>query len=101
MKVVGKMDKKMERGIMYYNNGNRYEGDFKNDKFEGKGIFYFDREPFKGVIYEGDWRNGKQEGKGIYYLSNGDRRMGDFYNGKEIGKHVKLTKNGDVETEMF
>ena len=26
---------------MYYNNGNRYEGDWKNDKKEGKGIYYF------------------------------------------------------------
>ena len=27
---------------MHYNNGDRYEGDFKNDKFEGKGIYYWD-----------------------------------------------------------
>ena len=26
------------KGIYYYNNGDRYEGDFKNDKREGKGI---------------------------------------------------------------
>ena len=25
---------------MYYNVGTRYEGDWKNDKREGKGIFY-------------------------------------------------------------
>ena len=26
---------------MYYINGDRYEGDCKNDKREGKGIYYF------------------------------------------------------------
>jgi hypothetical protein len=26
---------------MYYNTGNRYEGDLKNNKRDGKGIFHF------------------------------------------------------------
>ena len=26
---------------MHYNNGDRYEGNWKNDKKEGKGIYYF------------------------------------------------------------
>ena len=26
---------------MYYNDGNRYEGEWKDDKAEGKGIYYF------------------------------------------------------------
>ena len=54
---------------MYYNNGDRYEGDFRNDKREGKGIFYF---------------------------NNGDRQMGDYYNDNPIGKHVTLTQYGEV-----
>ena len=29
------------KGILYYNDGGRYEGEFKNDLGEGKGIFYF------------------------------------------------------------
>ena len=38
---------------MYYNNGDRYEGDFKNDKREGKGIMYHNN----GDRYEGDFKN--------------------------------------------
>ena len=30
-----------ENGIMYWNDGDRYEGDWRNDKKEGKGILYF------------------------------------------------------------
>ena len=28
--------------------------------------------------YEGDWKNNNREGKGIYFHSNSDRYEGDF-----------------------
>ena len=41
---------------MYYKSGNRYKGDWKNGKREGKGIiFYHD-----GDRYETDCKNGKK-----------------------------------------
>ena len=43
---------------MYYYNGNRYDGNWKNDKKEGKGIFY----DSNGNIYEGVWINGLYSG---------------------------------------
>ena len=43
--------------------GNKYEGDFRNGKPEGKGIMYFKN----GDRYEGDYKNGKPEGNGIMY----------------------------------
>jgi len=45
----------------YYNNGDRYDGDWKNGKKEGKGIYYYNN----GNRYEGDWKNDLREGKGI------------------------------------
>ena len=45
------------------NYGDRYEGDWKIDKYEGKGIYYYSSES----RYEGDFRNGLKEGKRIYY----------------------------------
>ena len=38
---------------MYWNDGHRYEGDWKNDKREGKGIMYYNN----GEIDNGDWKN--------------------------------------------
>ena len=39
----------------------RNKGDFKNDKFEGKGIYYYNN----GDKYEGDFKNDKREGNWI------------------------------------
>ena len=64
---------------------------------EGKGIFYYN----DGDRYEGDFKNGNFEGKGIYYYKNGDRRMGNYLNDKKIGKHVTLHNNGEVTSEIF
>ena len=69
----------------------------KNDKAEGKGIYYRNN----GGRYEGDFKNDKKEGKGIYYYNNGDRAMGDFLNGNPIGIHVTLRYNGKVESIYY
>ena len=68
---------------------------------EGKGIYYYNERPFIGARYEGDWRNDKKEGKGIYYFFNGDRIMGDYSNNKPIGKHVVLTENVEVKIKNY
>ena len=53
------------------------------------------------IDIKGEWKNDKIEGKGIYYYHNGDRSMGDYYNGKLIGKHVRLTKDGEIKIENY
>jgi len=65
------------KGILYYNNGGRYEGEFKNNLREGKGIDYFNN----GNRYEGEFKNSKREGKGIFYYM----MVVDM---KEIGKMI-------------
>ena len=49
---------------MFFNNGDRYEGDWKNNVYEGKGIYFWK----DGRKYEGNWKNDKKEGVGIFYL---------------------------------
>ena len=92
-----KNNKKEGKGIYYYNNGDRYEGNFINDKYDGKGVFYFSN----GNRYEGNFKNDKREGEGILYYNNGDRMMGDYIDDKKIGLHVRLTKKGKVKEEKF
>ena len=54
-----------------------------------------------GDKYDGEWKNDKREGKGILYYENGDREMGDFLNNNPKGKHVTLTSNGEVKTHIY
>ena len=90
------------KGIYYYRYNDeikrrKYEGDFKNDKREGKGIFYMNN----GDRYEGDFKNGLRDGKGIFYYNNGDREMGDYLNDKRFGKHVTLKMNGEIISNNY
>ena len=54
-----------------------------------------------GSRYEGDFKNDKIEGKGIMYYSNGDREMGDYSNDKRIGKHVMLTNDKKIMEKYY
>ena len=44
------------KGIKYLSDGDRYEGDWKNNLPEGKGVYYYNN----GNRYEGEWKNGKK-----------------------------------------
>ncbi len=56
LKVIGKKGKDEGKVIYYYNDGERYENDYKNGNKEGKGIFYYN----DGRICEGDWKKIKE-----------------------------------------
>ena len=92
-----KNDKFDGKGIYYFKNGERYEGDCRNGKKEGKGIFYFK----SGNRYEGDFKNDKREGNGVMYYQNGDREMGNYKNDKKVGMHVILSKDGKTEIKNY
>jgi hypothetical protein len=68
-------------GIYVFTYGVQYEGDFKNDDFEGKGIF---TQP--GVRYEGMWHAGKKNGHGLLTTINGDRYDGAFKDDQITGE---------------
>jgi len=59
-------------------NGKCESGDCEN----GFGIFRFDN----GVKYEGNWKNSKFHGEGIYSFLSGNYFEGQFVEGKRHGK---------------
>lgn len=52
-------------GKMLYDSGNSYEGDFKNNKFDGsRGLYRWS----DGTEYEGYWKEGAFDGIGVYRI---------------------------------
>ena len=84
------------KGTFYYYENNeygrkKYEGDWKNDKIEGKGKMIWKT----GQVYEGEWSNNLKEGKGIETYTDGAKYEGNFKNSKFEGKGVLYYANGD------
>lgn len=78
------VEKKMHgKGIIYYNNGNEYEGEFAQGEWHGNGRIKWKR---KGM-YEGEFANGRMSGKGTFTWRNGDT-----YQGECITPEEKMTR---------
>ena len=83
-------NKREGKGIYLYNDGAKYEGDYKDDFKNGKGIYSYK----DGSKYEGDWVKGLIEGKGILYYSNKDKYVGEFKNDLKEGRGIFYFNNG-------
>ena len=73
---------------MNYNDLFIYNGNFKNDLFEGKGIMRY----INGEIYEGEWK----ENEFIF-----GRKINDMYIYKGNFKNEKMNGNGIIEYGKF
>ena len=71
----------MLEGIQTFDNGDIYEGGFKDGLKHGKGKLITRNKR----SYEGDWENDKPHGFGINTFPNGKVYTGNFSNGKPIG----------------
>lgn len=47
-------------GTLSYMNGEKYEGDWKEDRKEGVGKWYYTN----GCYYDGEWKNDSMNGRG-------------------------------------
>ena len=85
-------DKREIKGIMMYSNGARYEGQWRNDKKNGKGVFtsshYYNCKKVVGMKYEGEFKDDKFDGYGVTIYTNGDKYEGEWKNSKQYGRGV-------------
>ena len=49
------------KGNLVFNDGDEYEGEYRDDKFHGRGKYIW----ANGDVYDGQWVNGKRSGHGI------------------------------------
>jgi hypothetical protein len=64
------------KGVRNYENGDKYEGEFTNRKFNGRGTYTYEN----GDKYEGEFVDGKFTGKGTFTCSNGNQFTGNLEN---------------------
>ena len=82
-KFVGIFEKGYKKkGKFTWVDGSFYDGEIKNNKFEGYGKFRWK----EGRIYFGFWKNGKMHGKGTMNYIDGAKYEGEFKDGKRHGK---------------
>ena len=62
---------------MFIENGDRYDGEWKQNKKHGMGKYKF----AKGDYYEGTFEDGLKHGEGTYRYPNGDIYEGTFVRG--------------------
>jgi uncharacterized caspase-like protein len=84
-------------GVYVWDNGDRYDGTFAQDKPDGLGKYHF----ANGDSYEGEVKAGVISGRGTYSTKGGDTFEGSFSAGKPHGVGVYRFANGDrYEGEM-
>lgn len=89
-------------GTFVFNMGDKYEGEWKNNKFHGYGIYTYSSQNPRDLKYEGHWTEGERKGEGTHYYKNGDRYDGNFDKGLANGKGKYYhANNGEVYEGEF
>lgn len=106
-------------GKMIYPNGNSYEGDWIEDKYEGfgeyrwengsqyKGYFKNNKREGKGKMvysnkncYDGQWADDQYEGEGIFYCNDGTEYKGKFRRQRNISCNELLFQKECSENQL-
>ena len=108
---VNEYNQPQGKGKYTYNNGDVYEGEFKDGNFNGKGkktyadSSYEDWSVYEPAdprrVYEGEFKDNAYNGKGKLTYKNGDVYEGEFRKGLFDGKGKKTYNNGDVYEGEF
>eukprot|EP00457_Paulinella_chromatophora_P010457 gb/GEZN01010561.1/.p1 GENE.gb/GEZN01010561.1/~~gb/GEZN01010561.1/.p1 ORF type:complete len:224 (-),score=46.63 gb/GEZN01010561.1/:394-1065(-) len=89
------------KGVYTSKEGHRYEGGWLADMRHGYGSQKFvargsTRKEAKWTgTYEGNWFENRKHGKGVFTYENGDKYEGDWRNGKKAGHGIYTYGNGD------
>ena len=73
------------KGVKSWPNGDRYEGEFVEDRKEGKGTYVYGRGPWAGERYAGEWAADRRQGVGTYRWPFGDLYSGPWEADRPVG----------------
>ena len=84
-------------GMMRFENGDIYIGDWDWGERTGKGTYIWS----SGTIYSGDYLNGQITGKGVLTFTDGTTYAGDFVNLVRTGEGVYTWPDGTTYSGTF
>jgi len=92
-KYVGEFrnDKPNGQGTATYPNGDQYVGEFRNSKKHGQGTFTF----VSGNKYVGEYRDDQKHGQGTYTHPDGNKYVGAWRDNKQNGQGTETFEGGD------
>jgi hypothetical protein len=79
---------KLIHGTYIFTSDAKYEGGFKNDKFDGEGTYYYPSSSKYNVQYKGAFKNGKFNGKGTRTKKNGAIEDGEWKDNRFLGEII-------------
>ena len=84
-------------GVQLYRNGDKYEGSWAGDKWDGRGT-QWRVGPGRALVkvYEGEFRAGQYHGLGRLYGRDGSVYEGSFTHGQRSGQGVQRLASGDT-----
>ena len=81
-------------GTYTYANGDKYVGEWKDDKKNGQGTYTF----ADGENYVGEFKDDKKNGQGTYTFADGATYIGEYKDGKMHGYGTYTFANGFEES---
>jgi len=81
---------------MIWQNGNKYEGDWKDGLRDGHGVFWVKDGKKLRKLYAGNWKRGLKHGKGVYYSKSDGTYEGEWQDGMRQGQGTLFYPNGDI-----
>lgn len=77
-------------GVQVWPDGGKYEGEWHNNKANGKGKFWH----ADGDVYEGNWKDEKANGYGLYEHADGAKYLGEWFEDKQHGRGLETWADG-------
>ena len=86
------------QGVKTYTNGDKYDGDLKDDLPNGRGVITY----ASGNKYDGEWKDNQQNGRGVLTYANGNKYDGEYKDGKQNWRLEFIDKKAlsELQTEV-
>ena len=87
--------KKHGKFIIEFSSGDKYVGEFKNNRKHGQGTYTYSN----GSKYVGEYKEGVRSGQGTYTFSDGSKDVGEWQNGALNGYAIQYNADGTIQRE--